>query len=96
LRAGLVSQAEEWRWSSLSQRVQQTRGGLLSEWPLPTPSDWIEQVNVPETEAELEAIRRCVQRGSPYGGAPWTERAAEQLGLQPTLRGRGRPRKASS
>jgi len=96
LRAGLVSQAEEWRWSSLSQRVQQTRGGLLSEWPLPTPSDWIEQVNVPETEAELEAIRRCVQRGSPYGGAPWAERAAEQLGLQPTLRGRGRPRKASS
>jgi len=96
LRAGLVSQAEEWRWSSLSQRVQQTRGGLLSEWPLPTPSDWIEQVNVPETEAELEAIRRCVQRGRPYGDTPWAERAAEQLGLQPTLRGRGRPRKASS
>ncbi len=70
------------------------RGPLLAEWPLPEPSDWIEQVNSPQTEAELEAIRRCLHRGSPYGNTTWAEQAAEQLGLQSTLRSRGRPHKS--
>jgi putative transposase len=65
---------------------------LLGEWPLPKPSDWIEQVNLPQTDSELEAIRRCLHRGSPYGNATWSDQIAEQLGLKSTLRGRGRPR----
>ncbi len=96
LRAGLVQRAEDWRWGSLQQRAGKTRGPLLGEWPLPEPSDWIEQVNAPQTEGELETIRRCVHRGSPYGNAAWTEQAAEQLGLQSTLRRRGRPHKNAS
>lgn len=93
LRAGLVGRAEDWRWGSLYQRTQQSRGPLLADWPLPQPSDWTEYVNLPQTEAELEAIRRCVRRGSPYGSATWAERTADELGLQSTLRRRGRPRK---
>jgi putative transposase len=93
LRAGLVRRAEDWKWGSLQQRAHAGRGLLLAEWPLPEPSDWIELVNLPQTEAELEAIRRCLRRGSPYGETPWAEQAAEQLGLQSTLRCRGRPRK---
>jgi putative transposase len=94
LRAGLVQRAEDWKWGSLHSRAPAARDALLTEWPLPEPSDWIEQVNAPQTEAELAAIRRCVRRGSPYGNAPWTEQAAEQLGLQSTLHRRGRPRKS--
>jgi putative transposase len=94
LRAGLVRRAEDWRWGSLHARVHAGRGPLLAEWPLAEPSDWIEQVNLPQTEAELEAIRRCVRRGSPYGNAPWTEQTAAQLRLQSTLQPRGRPRKS--
>ena len=67
------------------------RGALLADWPLPVPFDWCEQVNQPQTEAELEAIRRCVRRGCPYGRASWVDHAAERLGLQSTLRSRGRP-----
>jgi putative transposase len=93
LRAGLVQHAEDWRWGSLHQRTQKTRGSLLCGWPLPQPSDWREYVNSPQTEAELEAIRRCVRRGSPYGNTGWTEQTVEQLGLQSTLRRRGRPNK---
>lgn len=93
-RAGLVQRAEDWKWGSLHQRTSNVRDPLLAEWPLPKPSDWIEHVNLPQTEAELEAIRRCLHRGSPYGNATWTEQAAEQLGLQSTLRGRGRPHKS--
>jgi hypothetical protein len=93
LRAGLVEHADEWRWGSLRQRAQNVRGPLLGNWPLPQPSDGAEYVNLPQTETECAAIRRCLRRGSPYGNATWSEQTAEQLGLQSTMRGRGRPRK---
>jgi putative transposase len=91
LRTGLVQHAEDWRWGNLQQRTRSPRDPLLADWPLPEPSDWLEQVNLPQTETELEIIRRCLRRGSPYGDATWAERAADQLGLQSTLRSRGRP-----
>jgi len=92
LRAGLVERAEDWKWGSLHSRVHGTRDPLLSEWPLPEPADWVAQVNAPQTEAELEPIRRCIRRGSPYGNAAWTEDVAGRLVLQSTLNPRGRPR----
>jgi hypothetical protein len=73
--------------------MRKARDPLLADWPLPQPSDWAEYVNLPQTEAEVESIRRCLHRGSPYGDALWTEQTAEQLGLQSTLRRRGCPRK---
>ncbi|HLA84698.1 MAG TPA: transposase [Thermoguttaceae bacterium] len=93
LRAGLVARAEDWKWGSLYHRARKMRGPLLGDWPLPQPSDWTEYVNVPQTEAELESIRRCLRRGSPYGEEAWIEQTADQLGLQSTLRPRGRPHK---
>ncbi len=42
-------------------------------------------------EAELEAIRRSVQRGQPYGGDVWVRSTAKRLGLEHTLRNRDRP-----
>ena len=50
-------------------------------------------MNQPQTEAELQQIRRSVSRGAPYGEAAWAEQTAHRLGLQATLRPRGRPRK---
>jgi putative transposase len=58
LRANLVESAEAWRWGSLWRRVQRVRSPLLTAWPLPEPRDWPEWVNQPQTEAELESIRR--------------------------------------
>jgi len=37
-------------------------------------------VNAPQSEAELAAIRRSVERGSPYGSGPWNERTIRRLG----------------
>jgi putative transposase len=95
LRANLVDQAELWRWSSLWRResgtAQQRR--LLCTWPLPCPRDWVKLVNRPQSDAELEAIRRSVNRGRPYGEASWIVKCVEKLGLEFTLRPRGRPRK---
>ena len=96
LRAGLVRRAEEWKWSSLWRRTHGTaeQQKLLSAWPVACPRDWCELANQPQTEAEVEAIRRCVVRGRPYGGADWVLRTAEQLGLESTLRAPHRAKKA--
>jgi hypothetical protein len=52
-----------------------------------------ELVNEAQTEGELEALRRSVQRACPFGDERWQKRTAERLGLESTLRPRGRPRK---
>jgi putative transposase len=69
--------------------------GLLSQWPLPRPADWLDQVNTPETAEELEAVRVSVKRGRPYGQDAWQRQTARLLGLEATFRPQGRPPKRS-
>jgi putative transposase len=66
---------------------------LLAESPVPLGRRWHEYVNEPQSEAEVEAIRRSVQRGQPFGGEAWQAKFARRLGLEHTFRPRGRPRK---
>ena len=95
LRANVVERAEDWRWSSLGCRVHGTRKekAILGDWPLRRPRGWRRMVNQPQTEAELKALRRSVHRSQPYGSDDWVKRAAVTLGLESTLRPRGRPKK---
>jgi putative transposase len=97
LRAMLVEQAEQWQWSSLWRWKFGTakEKKLLSTWPVARPRGWTTHVNAPQTEAELEAIRRCVRRGQPFGDERWTERMVKRLGLEMTMRPRGRPPKVA-
>jgi putative transposase len=96
LRAGLVSRAEQWRWGSLWRYVYGTwqKNALLGAWPIPRTHRWIEYVNTPQTESELNAIRCCVQRGRPFGEDRWTKRTVAGFGLETTIRPHGRPRRA--
>ena len=96
LRANLVQRAEDWQWSSLWRREHGTaeQRRLLGAWPLPRPRRWVELVNEPQTDAELQSLRRCVLRGQPYGSSTWVEQTTHQLGLESTLRPRGRPKKS--
>jgi putative transposase len=95
LRANLVARAQAWRWSSLFRRLHpQTLPALaLSPWPVPCPADVLRWIQAPLTEAEMAALRRAVHRGSPYGSETWQKATARKLGLNSTLRPRGRPRK---
>ena len=90
LRANLVQEAAAWRWSSLWHRVHGGDSRLVDDGPLPMPSDWLDHVQTPQSEGELEALRRSVVRGAPFGETSWQERTAKRLGLQSTLRARGR------
>ena len=89
VRAGLVERAEQWRWSSAGIRDLVP----LREWPMERPADWLDWVNEGETHEQLNAVRRSVIKGQPYGSELWVERMVTQWSLGATLRARGRPKK---
>jgi len=92
VRAKFVRRAEQWPWDSLNARKSRPESPLLSDWPLARPARWAERVNRPLDDEELKALRQCVQRGSPYGDERWVERTARKLGIESSIRPRGRPR----
>ena len=89
LRAGLVSRAEDWPWSSLAAPAL---GPRLDPASRPDAPDWTARVNAPMTAAECAALRLSIARDRPFGDPAWTLRTAERLGLTSSLRPRGRPR----
>ena len=93
LRARLVRQAENWRWSSLWHRHHAESEMVLADWPLARPRNWTQLVNEAQTELELKALRQAVVRGTPFGEEGWVVRTARRLGLESTLHPRGRPKK---
>ncbi|REK10811.1 MAG: hypothetical protein DWQ37_15320 [Planctomycetota bacterium] len=95
LRAGLVRRAEQWRFGSLYRWLRGAAAdkSLLATWPVPRKPRWLAHVNAAQSEAELQALQRSLQRGNPFGGEAWSARAVRQLGLESTLRPRGRPKK---
>ncbi len=94
LRAGLVQRSQDWLWSSLRWWRRRGRPDFLSDGPMDRPSDWVRRVNRPETEAELEAVRKSMSRGTPFGAKPWQTQTAARHGLLSTLKPRGRPPKS--
>jgi putative transposase len=93
LRARLCRRAEEWRFGSAWHRANASRGSdaILSPWPIPVPTGWLDRVNQTQTAGEVEAIRKSVARGTPFGADCWISQTAARLELAHTLRPRGRP-----
>lgn len=94
LRAGLVTRAEDWPYGSLSEWLHKPKDWqVLSPWPIPRTTNWVERVNQALSEKELASVRTCVNRGRPFGNPDWVEQVAQQAGLNYTLRSQGRPPK---
>jgi putative transposase len=89
LRAGLVSSAEQWRWSSLWHRTARSHEVPLADWPIAMPPNWVSHVNEPQTAGELQSVRASVSHNWPLGERGWRDATARRLGI--SLRGRGRP-----
>ena len=89
VRAGLVTRAEQWQWSSAAS----SKGAALHQWPIPRPLTWLEWVNADEHHEQVEALRRSVVKGQPFGSEPWTKQMVTRWNLGMTLRERGRPSK---
>ncbi len=95
LRAGLATRAEDWPHGSLRSAVEPPGPVALEPVPeIPAPARWVKRVNLPMSESELAAIRHCVTRGTPFGTDAWASQAAVALGLESSMRPRGRPKKA--
>jgi putative transposase len=92
LRAGLVQVAQDWQWSSLWRR-QHGLTEWLAPWPVLTSGDWTAIVNGVEPDEDLARVRDAIRRGAPLGDSNWTVATAARLGLESTLRPRGRPKK---
>jgi putative transposase len=90
LRASLVQQAEDWPWSSLCYRHAESKSSWLSEWPLAKPGNWVAHVNRLQTDGELEAFRKAMTTGEPFGDEEWRRVVKDQMGIGPK-RPRGRP-----
>lgn len=88
-----VRKAERWPWSSIGRTPKDVERPALDPGPVPRRKDWLDWVNKPQTEAELRALRESISRGRPFGSESWQRRTAKQLGLESSLRARGRPRK---
>jgi len=94
LRAGLVRRAEDWPWGGLWRRVRgdTNQQAWLSDGPVAWPGQWTSAVNRPERADELRALRLGVTKGRPFGASEWESRTIKRLGLESTIRPRGRPR----
>ena len=93
LRAGPVNRAEAWRWSSLHWFGEPGRSPVrLEAGTIPRGALWIEGVNAVIADIGLEDIRESVRRDRPFGSSGWRLETAKALGLEYSLRPRGRPR----
>ena len=92
LRANLMRRAEAWPWGSLAPE----RESYLHRGPCLRGEEWQAYVNRPQSEAELKALRQSGSRGTPFGGSRWQRVTVSRLGLESTLRPRGRPKKKTS
>ncbi len=97
VRANFVERAEDWLWGSASVRLQPAnkRDWLSVPDDPPLSRQWRSWVNKPQTDAEVQSLRACVQRGLPFGDDKWIKSSAARLGLVSTTRPRGRPKKQS-
>jgi putative transposase len=93
VRAKLVRRAQDWRWSSLWERGRAEPAVKVHPGPVERPRDWLRWVNEPLTDEEVSKILGSISRGSPYGGDDWARDTARRLGIESSLRPRGRPRR---
>jgi putative transposase len=63
--------------------------------PVETPKEWLTWIDQPLFDHELTTLRTCVNRQQPFGTEAWRATIAATLGLESTLRRRGRPSQIS-
>ena len=86
VRARLVERAIEWPWSSL--RFPQ----FINPSPVTALEKPTHRLDSLVLDQDLSRLRTCVNRQQPFGSVRWQTRIATRLGLESTLRARGRPR----
>ncbi len=95
VRAGIVSRAEDYPWSSARAHIFGLTDELLS--PLPPAfqiEDWRSFLGSCESENEIQPFRENACSGKPLGDDQFIIRLESILGIKINFRPRGRPRKS--
>ena len=95
LRAKVVKKTRDWPWSSFAIRTGADKPITLSKGPLELPKQWKRMLNHPDAieESVVDQIGQSMGRGRPLGDRDWITHTADELGLESTIRPRGRPQK---
>ena len=89
-----VRKAQNWHWSSVGVAHKDAEEMPdICEGPVERPQPWLDWVNRPTNQDEFANMSVCIGRGQPFGSDPWRTKIAKKLGLESSLRPRGRPRK---
>jgi REP-associated tyrosine transposase len=102
VRARIVEAAGDYPWSSfpahglgrpdpLLDPIAEYQG--LAKTPATRRRRWSAFVHESPSDEELAAIRRSCSSGRPFGTSRWVDDLSARLGLDLTIRPRGRPRK---
>ena len=95
LRAEIVERAGDWRWSSLGMRKGAESPFELSDGPVSLPGRWEKLVNKVVNPEHLGALQNSMKRGAPFGDLEWQAVTVKKMGLESTIRPRGRPNKCT-
>ena len=102
LRAGMVADPAEYRWSSFQHHGLGVEDPLLDPFPEwndlgrtegERRSRWRAKVCASQSKTELSTLRDSLRRGRPFGDPQWVDAIAERLEIDLNPRPRGRPRK---
>ena len=103
LRAGMVADPADYRWSRYPARVGSASAPLLNDFPewselandeASRRATWRSHVALRPERSALESVRASVISGRPIGGPEWCAATASRLGLgEWPPRSRGRPKK---
>lgn len=95
LSANLVSSGEDWPWSSLRENLGSSVQSLVDPPPVELPADWGTLIDTPLARKEVEDVRTSIARQSPFGDSEWRRSLCRIVGLESTMRPRGRPKKGT-
>ncbi len=96
LYAGLVKSAGDWRWSSLAMRKGVAKPPFeLNDGPLKLPDNWDMLINEIANSKHPKTLKNSLKRGTPFGDIEWQAITAKKMGLESTIRTRGRPKKCT-
>ena len=93
VKAGLVAFGLDWPWSSHKETLGIGHRRLIDALPIEVLQEWTTYVNKTQPENEIELLQRSINRQAPFGDFEWQELISKKLGLESTLRPRGRPGK---
>ena len=97
VRAGMVTQAEAYRWSSAAAHCGLRDDALLTDQMLRdrglvTVEGWSDWLSIEEKPERLDMLRQHVEKGLPCGSGGFVERLGKQAGRILERRPQGRPR----